>query len=223
MSNSLTYFKNDNLRQLLKSLKTKHHSTLPYAPWSNKAVERLGKELLCSSRVLLSELKLPINSWPDLILLMQRSPNHSPSPQRKHLSQMEIFTGRQPKTPMNRFLQSTDATSNSISELQITQDLNLTNLQKAYGFAPSRRRLHSPVQQTSCTWMTISRWTPELHRRWLSTCFQPRFFRRRKALPSMVWSSTNHEIFEWLRLPDRRPPQWYSVYSIWLPTQALHW
>ena len=67
MSDSPTHFKNETLRLLAKGLNTRHHFTFPYAPWSNGAVERLGKELLRVCRSLLSELKLPLNSWTDLI------------------------------------------------------------------------------------------------------------------------------------------------------------
>lgn len=46
MSFGPTHFKNKTLRLLSKGLKVPHHFTIPYFPWSNGAVERLGNELL---------------------------------------------------------------------------------------------------------------------------------------------------------------------------------
>lgn len=48
---------NATLRMLDKGLRTPHHFTLPYFPWSNGAIERLGKELLRVARSILSELQ----------------------------------------------------------------------------------------------------------------------------------------------------------------------
>ena len=100
MSDSPTHFKNSTLNLLCKGLRTRHHFTLPYAPWSNGAIERLGKELLRSCRAILSELQLPLNTWPDILPIIQSALNHSPSPQRKDLSPIEIFTGLKPSPPI---------------------------------------------------------------------------------------------------------------------------
>ena len=53
-----THFKNETLRLLTKGLRSPHHFTLPYSPWSNGAVDRLGKELLRVARAVLSELQM---------------------------------------------------------------------------------------------------------------------------------------------------------------------
>ena len=55
MSDGRTNFKNETIRLVSKGLKVPHHFTLPYCPWSNGAVERLGKELIRISRAVLSE------------------------------------------------------------------------------------------------------------------------------------------------------------------------
>lgn len=53
MSDGPTYFKNKTIRRLTKGLKSPHHFTLHYCPWSNGAVQRLGKELLRVARAVL--------------------------------------------------------------------------------------------------------------------------------------------------------------------------
>lgn len=57
MSVGSTHFKNETLQLLRKDLKVPHHLTIPYYPWSNGAVERLRKELLCMARAVLSEIQ----------------------------------------------------------------------------------------------------------------------------------------------------------------------
>ena len=89
MSDSPTHFKNETLRLLAKGLKNNHHFTLPYSPWTNGAVERLGKEILRSARSLLSELKLPNDTWPDIIPVIQSSLNNSPSSHRLNISPLQ--------------------------------------------------------------------------------------------------------------------------------------
>lgn len=58
MPDGPAHFKNHTLSMLSKLLCVKHDFMLPYIPWSNGAVERLGKKLLRTFRVVLSELQL---------------------------------------------------------------------------------------------------------------------------------------------------------------------
>lgn len=54
ISDGLTHFKNETVRQVLERLKIPHQCSLPYCPWSNIAVERLGKGLLRAFRAIAS-------------------------------------------------------------------------------------------------------------------------------------------------------------------------
>lgn len=67
MSDGPKHFRNETSRLLEHGLKSRHHFTLPYFPWSNGAVERLGKELLQASRPVLSGLQVPVDNWPQLL------------------------------------------------------------------------------------------------------------------------------------------------------------
>lgn len=42
MTDGPTHFKNETLRLVSKGLMDPHHFKIPYCPWSNGAVERLG-------------------------------------------------------------------------------------------------------------------------------------------------------------------------------------
>lgn len=103
MSDGGSHFKNATLRKLSRGLKTPHHFTLPYSPWSNGAVERLGREVLRLFRTIMSELQLPFNEWTDLVPVVQHALNNSPSSQRRGLCPITIFTGLDPAPPIATF------------------------------------------------------------------------------------------------------------------------
>lgn len=46
-----------------KSWEVSHHFFIPYSPWSNGAVERLGKEMIRVFRSVASELQLSPEEW----------------------------------------------------------------------------------------------------------------------------------------------------------------
>jgi transposase InsO family protein len=94
MSDGPTHFKNEAIRLFTKGLKTPHLFTHPYCPCSNGAVERLGKELLCVARSVISELQLRPEEWPDILPLLQSALNNAPSPQRGNVSPVTAFTGK---------------------------------------------------------------------------------------------------------------------------------
>lgn len=68
MSDGPTRFKNEMMRRLYKVLNCRHHFTLTYTPWSNGAIELLGKEIFRTAREVISELLLSLESRPDLTL-----------------------------------------------------------------------------------------------------------------------------------------------------------
>lgn len=130
MSDGPTHFKNETVRLVSKGLKTPHHFTLPYCPWSNGAVERLGRELLRVLRSLISELQMDQKEWPDLIPIVQSVLNNSPSPHRGNVCPLTAFMGRDPTAPVNTFLRSTTATPVTITDAQLESKLNAEELVK---------------------------------------------------------------------------------------------
>lgn len=59
VSDQGTHFKNDAVRTIQEKLRIGHHFTLPHCPWSNGTVEVVFRELLCTTKAILSELQLP--------------------------------------------------------------------------------------------------------------------------------------------------------------------
>jgi transposase InsO family protein len=128
MSDGPTHFRNETLRLLAKGLKTPHHFTLPYSPWSNGAIERLGKEMLRVFRSVISELRMGFNEWPDILPLVQSVLNNSPSPQRQNIAPLTAFTGNLPTPPISTFVRSSTATPVTLSDAQKERLQNINAL-----------------------------------------------------------------------------------------------
>lgn len=100
MSDGPTNFKNETLRLVAKGLCVPHHFMLRWAPWSNEAVERLGKGLLSVYCAVVSELNLCIEEWPDLWTIVQSAINHMPSQQRAGIPPVQAMTGMDATPPI---------------------------------------------------------------------------------------------------------------------------
>lgn len=104
MSDGPTHFKNETGRMLTKYLRVPRQFTLPYTPRSNGAVERVGKELVRTLSSMMSELRLDLTEWPDLLLLVQSVVNNAPSPARPKIAPETAFTGHESTQPIQEFL-----------------------------------------------------------------------------------------------------------------------
>lgn len=104
MLDAPTHFKNETLRLVAKGLKKPHRLTFPYYPWSNGAVERLGKDIVRKFRAVLSELLFRPKECPDLLPLVQSALNNAPSAQRGKVAPLTAFTGQDSIPPVKNFL-----------------------------------------------------------------------------------------------------------------------
>lgn len=128
MSDDPTHFKNETLHFLSNGLRTKHHFTVPYCPWSNGVVERLGKELLRVARSLLSELQARPNEWPQIVPVITSALNNGPFQKRNNVASITAFTGAQLSTPMKTFIRSVDSVPTTITEAQYERSVNIADL-----------------------------------------------------------------------------------------------
>ncbi len=78
-----------------------HHVTLAYAPWSNGAIERVGRELLWTLRSLIDEMGLEVTDWDLLVPLVQFVLNHRSLSCLNGRSPIEVMTGRKPRTAVD--------------------------------------------------------------------------------------------------------------------------
>ena len=81
-SDGPTHLRNETMRLISKGLRVPHHFTLPYCPWSNGAIERLGKEFLRVARAVTAELQIAFDEWPEILRLLQSAIHNAPSAQR---------------------------------------------------------------------------------------------------------------------------------------------
>lgn len=132
MSDGLTHFKNETVRMVSKGLKVPHHFTLPYSPWSNGGIERLGKELLHAFRSILSELQMRPEEWPDLLPLVQSALNNAPSPQRSDIAPIIAFTAMEATPPVSTFIISSIASPVTVDDVNRERVFNIELLKKRF-------------------------------------------------------------------------------------------
>ena len=77
VSDQGTHFKNTVIESLKDKLRSSHHFTLPYCPWSNGTVEVVCRELTRAMRALLSEYSLPFTLWPSVLPIVQSVLNNT--------------------------------------------------------------------------------------------------------------------------------------------------
>ena len=105
-----------------------HHFTLPYAPWSNGGIERLGKELLRVFRSVVSELQMRLEEWPDLLPVVTSAFNNAPSPSRNNIPPITAFMGMDATPPIATFLRTETATLMTIEEMRHERLLTVQSL-----------------------------------------------------------------------------------------------
>ncbi len=130
MSDGGAHFQNETVRLVSKGLRSPHHFTLPYTPWSNGAIERVGKEVLRIFRATLSELRMNRGEWPDLVPLLQSALNNAPSPQRRNFTPVEIFLGQEPTDPVQTFRLASTGAVVTLQDANLEIRKNLTLLKE---------------------------------------------------------------------------------------------
>lgn len=140
-----THFKNVTIEAVTKGLKVQHHFTLPYFPWKNGGIERLGKEIVRIFRTTLSELQLSQEDWPDLLTLVQSVINNSPSPQRGNVCPITAFTGHESTPTIKTFIQSISMKAINSDDIHLERLSNITKLLEQHEF--SRRGVQKELEE----------------------------------------------------------------------------
>jgi len=141
VSDQGSHFKNALINSLTQEIRAKHHFTTAYSPWANGSVERICREVLRSSKALLSEWKLGAKDWPSVLEAVQSVINHAPlrrlglrnkNDQGVYRTPLEVFTGHKPVRPLMRALQMPDyETSRSLDEVHMRMVMGIDELQSA--------------------------------------------------------------------------------------------
>lgn len=127
------HFRNEVIKNIRESTKSDHHFTLAYCPWSNGTVEVVCRELLKSTRALLSEFQLSPRSWPSVIPLVQAALNNSPLPRLGNRCPLTVMTGLRQDSPLLSIKQKEvkESLVQSIEEVRLKQVINLPNIRDA--------------------------------------------------------------------------------------------
>lgn len=131
MSGGPSNLRNETLHLLAKGLRTPHEFTLPNFPWSNGAVERLGKGILRVAREVLSEFQQRPDEWTQLVPPIQGALNNAPSLKSNNVEPITAFTGRPSSTPISTFLCVDDSVPQTLSDAQHEKTFNTEALVKA--------------------------------------------------------------------------------------------
>ena len=95
-----SHFKNELIKSLREQMKSGHHFTLAYCPWSNGTVEVVCRELIRTTRALLSEFQLPQSAWPQVLPVVQSILNNTILQRLGKLCPLTAFTGLPQDTPV---------------------------------------------------------------------------------------------------------------------------
>ena len=141
MSDCGTHFKNATVSKLTRMLLVPHHFTLPHCPWSNGAVERLGREVLRIFRATLSELRMRPDEWPALVPVLQSALNCAPSASRRNKAPVTAFLGIEPPSPVS-VIRRTSTELISLTDAIRETSFNVTKIRELF------TKLH-PLIETS--------------------------------------------------------------------------
>ena len=98
------HFNNHAMELLADMMGIEHHITLAHCPWANGSIEVVGRALLRSIRVLLSEKKLGLEKWEDVLPLINFGLSHMNRPVLGGRTPLEVMTGRKPKSAVDLVL-----------------------------------------------------------------------------------------------------------------------
>lgn len=127
-----SHFKNELVKSLKETLRSSHHFTLAYCPWSNGTVEVVCRELLRATRSLLSEFQLSQENWPSVIPIIQSVLNNSTVSRLGNRCPLTVFTKLPQNTPITAIKERFDKNIEikSISDIRMKQLINIERLQK---------------------------------------------------------------------------------------------
>jgi transposase InsO family protein len=101
VSDSGPHFKCAIMDELCRMYSVQHQFTCPHAHWSNGQVERTNKTILKLVRTLISENKMQLSEWAQLIPTLSMVINHTPSKVLGNLAPITVMTGRPHSHPLD--------------------------------------------------------------------------------------------------------------------------
>ena len=104
ISDGGSHFANHALELVTKKLGVQHHITLAHCPWANGSVEVAGRELIRTVRAMLSEFKLGLEKWEEVLPLIQLTLNHILRKTLGDRCAIHVMVGQNPAAPVDLVL-----------------------------------------------------------------------------------------------------------------------
>jgi transposase InsO family protein len=104
MSDQGSHFKNTVIELLRKQFGAQHHFVTAYCPWANGTVEDVNRIALRYIKALLSELKLAVKQWTEVLSTVQLALNQLPADRLGGVSPVTALTALPALTPVAALL-----------------------------------------------------------------------------------------------------------------------
>lgn len=125
ISDQGSHFVGELIEKFRVLLGAQHHFVTAYSPWANGSVEVVNRLLLRSLRPLLSEHKLQINQWPQILPLVQATLNSMGSDRLGGVAPVTAFTGLSGSSQLSAILTTSSAEEASIEWVHSEQQKHL--------------------------------------------------------------------------------------------------
>ncbi len=128
-----SHFANELISKLRAKVKSEHHFTLAYCPWSNGTVEVVMRELLRALRALLSEYQMPLKLWPQILPVVQSVLNNTILDRLGKRCPLTAFTSLPQSTPLLTIKRQVNKewVTKTIEEVRALQKVNSTKIRSA--------------------------------------------------------------------------------------------
>ena len=119
ISDQGSHFKNTVMTELTERYAIAHHFTTPYCPWANGSVERANRDILKVFRVMLSEYRMDVNRWSELISLVQFSLNNLPRRNLAMHAPITVMTGLPKMSPLEDLFKKSEFYGEDTNVVQV--------------------------------------------------------------------------------------------------------
>lgn len=104
-------FVSELFQEVVRLFKVQHHMVVAHTHTGNGKVERAHRTFLAMLRALLSELRVPVEDWEELLPLIQHGINNTPSANLAGKAPIEVFLGLPRNDPLDGLLVQNKALS----------------------------------------------------------------------------------------------------------------
>ncbi|KAJ8558819.1 hypothetical protein ON010_g8630 [Phytophthora cinnamomi] len=143
VSDQGSHFKNTLIELLRRKLGAHHHFVTAYSPWANGTVEVVNRLILRCIKAILSEQRLAISQWPEVLPVVQMALNHLPADRLGGVAPVTAFTALPAQTPVGALIHPRTQELVSLDWVAQKQKDHLVEIQEAL------TNMHKKLTETS--------------------------------------------------------------------------